>query len=979
MEDISFSELAIWAELNLKACRKAKTSNAYDTALEFADKGISLLGKSTWDDNYSLYRDLSMEKAECSYLVGDFAQAESIVAIVLDKVRTNEEKALVHNLKSIIYALHGDLIGSVRAGLSGLNELGVNISERPNKVNVGLEFTRAFLRLRGRKPEDLLNLPEMTDDKQRLVINIIMNTISSAYLTNRNLFEFLCLRGFNLTLQYGLTESSPYMLHSYAFALANIFGSYNNAYDFGNTAFSLNDKIPNAQMRSKITAMFGFFFSHWCKPLLEGIKYVKQGFRYTVETGDLVFAGYSSCTLALYMITQGKNIDEILTEIKTYQNFTSQSEDQFSIDWFSLMNQFFKNLKDRTDSRSSLSDDTYDEESSVQSYKEQHNANILFHYCLWKGVVLFLHGYKEEACRLLEEGKSFEHGVALLPSVGDLPFYHSLAMTSAYSGLPIYKRRRFRKLLKRNRARLKKWASGCPDNFEHKYFLVQAETARILGKTMRAIDFYSKAITSARTYGFLQVEALANELLARFQFSFNRKPLGQIYIQESCRCYHKWGSTSKVRALFEEYGFPSLADYAEPERDMREDTSSSSSGSTKQIDLTTVMRASQAISEEIVLDKLLQEILKIAIQNAGASKGFLILQKDDNMFIEAEGFSDTEEVEILQSIPIESSKDLSTGIVNYVRRTKETVVLENASEKGLFISDPHVVDNRTKSILCSPVVKQKELIGILYLENDLLTNAFTQDRLEVLSILAAQAAISIENAKLYKDVEHRVLQLQEAEKKITTSLKEKEILLREIHHRVKNNMQIISSLLRLQSGNITNQDDIGMLKDSQNRIKSMSLVHEKLYGSKDLSHVNFKDYIKELAGVLFQSYETHRGEVRLNISVDEIWLGIDTAIPCGLVINELISNSLKHAFPDKRKGEISISFHKIDEEEFNLRVSDNGIGIPDELDPRSTSSLGLRLLTTLSENQLNGKMRLWKNKGTEFELIFKEIKYEKRI
>ncbi|MBW2465865.1 MAG: response regulator, partial [Deltaproteobacteria bacterium] len=187
------------------------------------------------------------------------------------------------------------------------------------------------------------------------------------------------------------------------------------------------------------------------------------------------------------------------------------------------------------------------------------------------------------------------------------------------------------------------------------------------------------------------------------------------------------------------------------------------SGTLQEVDLVTVLRASQTISEEIVLSNLLKEIMQIVIQNAGAQKGYLILEKNDSLFIEAEGHINKKDIKVLQSIPMESSSDLSAGIVNYVRRTMEIVVLKNAAEEGLFVSDPYVTENHPKSILCIPILKQKKLNGILYLENNLLTDAFTKERLEVLSLLAVQASISLENAKLYEDVEQRVIQLQMAD------------------------------------------------------------------------------------------------------------------------------------------------------------------------------------------------------------------------
>jgi two-component sensor histidine kinase len=210
------------------------------------------------------------------------------------------------------------------------------------------------------------------------------------------------------------------------------------------------------------------------------------------------------------------------------------------------------------------------------------------------------------------------------------------------------------------------------------------------------------------------------------------------------------------------------------------------------------------------------------------------------------------------------------------------------------------------------------------------------------------------------------------------SLREKEVLLREIHHRVKNNMQIISSLLSLQSILVKDKKDIEMLKDSQNRIRSMSLIHEKLYSSKNLAHINMNDYIKDLTSQIIQFYRNVSAQVALKLEAEDIWLGIDTAIPCGLIINEMVSNSLKHAFPENRKGEIRITLQKTENDDILMKVKDNGIGISDDLDFRNTKSLGLQLVSTLAESQLQGKIELNRAEGTEFIIRFKEVKYTER-
>lgn len=290
----------------------------------------------------------------------------------------------------------------------------------------------------------------------------------------------------------------------------------------------------------------------------------------------------------------------------------------------------------------------------------------------------------------------------------------------------------------------------------------------------------------------------------------------------------------------------------------------------------------------------------------------------------------------------------------------------------------------TKSIICVPLKAKSKLIGVLEAINKVDETAFTEADELLLRIFASQAAMAIENARLYSELKNRLkeetqmrkriaAQLDErkrAEKKIAQSLKEKEILLREIHHRVKNNMQVISSLLKLQSYRIKDKEVLEIFRGSQTRIRAMALIHEKLYQSQDFTRINFREYLTSITRYLYQSYGTQPGAIQLTINIEDLTLDITTAIPCGLIINELLSNSLKHAFPEGREGEITISLHSPEKDTFELIVSDNGIGIPEEIDIKITDSLGLYLVKILAEDQLKGEITLDRSKGTTLTITF---------
>lgn len=241
------------------------------------------------------------------------------------------------------------------------------------------------------------------------------------------------------------------------------------------------------------------------------------------------------------------------------------------------------------------------------------------------------------------------------------------------------------------------------------------------------------------------------------------------------------------------------------------------------------------------------------------------------------------------------------------------------------------------------------------------------------TVLLSVDAVRSEDGKVLHAISFQtdITERKRAEEQIKASLEEKEVLLQEIHHRVKNNMQIISSILNLQSSVIKHKGALELFKSSQNRIKSMALIHEKLYKSKDFTRIDFSKYVQGLSNDLFRVYGINQDVVKLNIDIKDVLLNINTAIPCGLIINELVSNSLKHAFPDNRKSKIKIAMSSLNNNEIELTVSDNGIGIPEEVDIKSTKSLGLHLVTILAEDQLKGEIKLDKTKGTKFHMILR--------
>jgi two-component sensor histidine kinase len=316
-----------------------------------------------------------------------------------------------------------------------------------------------------------------------------------------------------------------------------------------------------------------------------------------------------------------------------------------------------------------------------------------------------------------------------------------------------------------------------------------------------------------------------------------------------------------------------------------------------------------------------------------------------------------------------TTADLPESLLHTVIRTRESVILDDASAQNPFSEDEYIRQKHARSILCLPLVKQAKLIGVLYLENNLTPHVFTPARLAVLKLLASQAAISLDNARLYTDLRLENSERKRAEEQLQASLEEKEALLKEVHHRVKNNLQLINSLLSLQAARIAEPAVAELFAESRNRVRSMALVHENLYWAGNFAGISMATHIQNLCAHLTRAYGMNSQRVELAIRIGDVELDLDRAVPCGLIVNELVSNALKHAFPDSRAGRVRIELQPLGDKQHVLVVGDDGVGLPPDLDYHRADSLGLQLVDDLTQ-QLHGNIMVNREGGTTFTITF---------
>lgn len=768
------------AQLNFNAGKKAKASAAYEPAWNYFKIGMNCLSSDSWQRQYDLTLALYVEAAEAAYLSGNFEEMERLASVVLKHAKNLLDKVNVYEVKIQACTVYNKPLEAIETALSVLKMLGINFSKNPNKLNILVELLKTKLKLAGKRIESLIDLPEMADAYKLAAMRILSGVASAAYFAATELFALIVFKQVSLSIEYGNTAVSCYAYATYGLILSGeAIGDIESGYQFGQLALQLVDKFDAKELKSRTLLIVNYFIRHWKEHLSETLTPLLDAYVIGLSTGDLEYAAYSACVYSYHSYVLGKELTKLEPEMAMYSNALSQLKQETAYYYNALCRQAVLNLMDRSEDKRRLIGESYNEIKMLPIHLAANAKNICHSLYFYKLVLSYLF---QDYTQALENARLVEQYID--SAVGSIPlshFYNSLVHLAIYPKASKFEQKRIYLKVKANQRRIKKWANYAPMTHLHKFYLIEAELHRVLGHKAKAMDYYDRAIELAREHKYINEEALAHELAAKFYLGLGKTKIAQAYLQDARYCYHRWGAIAKVKDLEERYSQllsiksdnlatnqlrTSTTQTGRIEGTNSTDPRTTSRGSSDALDLTTAIKVSQAISGEMMLDKLLAKLMKILIENAGAQKGVLILERAGKLLIEAEGEVDRDNITVLQSLPLESVEasdntlQVSLAIINYVVRTKESVVLNDAASEDKFKLDSYISQNKPKSILCVPLINQGKLISIVYLENNLTIGAFTPDRVEVLKLLSSQAAISIENAKLYTEV-------KESERKLT--------------------------------------------------------------------------------------------------------------------------------------------------------------------------------------------------------------------
>ena len=753
--------------LNLIAGQKAKAALAYSMAKTYLATARVGLAASSWQTNYDLTLDLYLETTEVVYFCGEFEQVEYWVGIVLQEAKTVLDSVKAYEVKIQTYIAQNQLLEAINTGLQVLHQLGISFPQKPSQSDILLELD-AITSLFGEKPlGDLIHLPQMSQPDKLAAMRILSSITLAAYVAAPDLMPLLASKQVKLSIQYGNAFMSPCAYATFGMILCGMVENIESGYEFGQLALRLLSQPNTRSLKARTLLFLNSFIIPWKEHIREILEPFLEGYQSGLETGDLEFAAHCVHTYCFHSFTIGKELVELEREIAIYSESIRQIKQETVLTFVQILQQFVLNLMGCSVNPTRLIGESYNEENKLPQYEAANAGTTIFAVSYNKLFLCYLFSEYSQAVENSALAERYLLGVTGTPSVPLYYFYNSLTRLATYPKSSVQAQSEILKNIALSQEKMKQWAHYAPMNYLHKYHLVQAEKARVLGQLLEAEEFYEQAIQGARENGYIQEEALAYELAAKFYLARGREKFAQTYMKEAHYCYGRWGAKAKVADL--EARYPQLLTQSRTvtrttDTGKTNPTTTTGNRSGSSLDLATVMKASQAISSEIVLDKLLASLMKILIENAGAQKGFLILETQGKLLIEASGTVEQDHVVVLQSIPIDSG-NVSTAIANYVARTKESVVLNDATREGKFTNDPYIQAHQPKSILCAPLINQGKLVSIVYLENNLTTGAFTPDRLEVLKLLSSQAAISIDLAKLYAEVranESRLTQFLEA-------------------------------------------------------------------------------------------------------------------------------------------------------------------------------------------------------------------------
>jgi len=759
------------AQLNFDAALKAKASIAYEAARQYIDVVINLLPACCWQDNHLFAKNLYELATEIAFLQGDFKQMESCAEEVLHNAKNVLDRVKIYEIKIQAYAAQHQLEKSMQVGREMLAQLDIHIPENPTEDDFLQEQQLIADKLAQRSIQELAALPLTNSPQIKARLDILTRMSIPAGLVNPHLLSLISIKQVNLALEYGNTDTSPFAYASYGTILCVGGKETAEGYKFGQLALSLLETNPSPMIVAKTLFYCYLFITHWRDSLHHTLQPMLEAYQLSLSVGDLETATACAQVYCAHAYFCGLPLGELVSEMESYGQVMEQLNQKHNLDSHQIYHQAAVNLLGKVENPCELI-------GEIHQPKANSEGVFTFEDNLHQLILCYLLGEYDRAVTLGEQTKANLYQMIGLIYHPLVYFYDALTQLQLCRDSEGATESSILGSIKTNREKLYKWGFEAPMNHLHKYQLVEAEKCCVLGQKLEAIEMYDRAIAGAKENGYIQEEALANELFAKFYRTWGREKEASVYMQEAYYCYAQWGAKAKTDDLEQRYpellkpilqsDVPILSSKVSISKltSHAHSPTATIANISDLLDFSSLLQASQTLSVEIELEPLLSTLMKIILENAGATKGALLLTSETGLIIEAIATRDNDDLHfdsVHQSIPLDDYPDLPAGLINYVRRTTETALLDAKTAQTQFAADNYLLRFSPQSLLCMPLLERGNLIGILYLENTITADAFTSDRVELLDALCAQAAISLTNARLYQQAQQALKDLQEAQ------------------------------------------------------------------------------------------------------------------------------------------------------------------------------------------------------------------------
>jgi predicted ATPase/class 3 adenylate cyclase/GAF domain-containing protein len=737
--------------LNLSAGIKAKQSSAYDAALDYLKTGQELAGDKAWASQYALTWQLNNELQYSFYLTGDWANADIWTNLLLDHSRTDVEKGLLLSARARQYATTGRMRQSLEAAYEGLSIMGINFNSEPTTTDVDEEKSQILQNLGGKPIAELINMPDSTDEKSKIASQLIMEIFPAAFLSASGvMFPYLVLKSVNISLKAGNSPEAAFAYAAYGMLLCGFFNDPALGYAYGKLGVDMIEKYNDISLKSRIIYVYAMFIHHWTNHWSTMTPWFRKGIEAGYQSGDLLYLAYSAQDCIIW--DPRLDLETASQEHRKLLAIVRDCEYQDSFDSGSLFLQMQLNFQGLTDGVYSMTDEQFDEGKCVEGMLQRRFMTGISNYHIYKAEIHLLYNDAAGAMgHVLEQEKRMASVIAL-PQAVRFSIVSFLVRSMLLHTLDSEAKEVSLLIMRENLEKVSSWAQYCPENFEHLRLLMQAEMAIFSGDLSVALRHYEQSMATAKRNGYIRDEAMATECAARALMKQGLNRPASAYLQDAYHLYYRWGAHRKVEQMEREYDSLNSTLTLGSKSDPRARMLSTKGNAADLLDISSVLKASQTISGELILGKLLKDSLQILIENAGAQKGAIVEYADGQLNIQVQSKISGGDTD-LAGEDRNDFASLPVTLINTAIRTQEPAVIDNASELNAFSSDPYIRDHKPISVMCVPLPRHGSSSSAVYFENNLTQSAFTRERVEVIKLLASQASISMENARIYEKQE----------------------------------------------------------------------------------------------------------------------------------------------------------------------------------------------------------------------------------